>query len=155
MFDDRSKTKYCKAPSSPADFELLENYNYSFPACLKDCLLRDIAQTCQCIDNTVRPPPILTSPCATFTGCAVWLQVWLWLKSVIAQWNVTTQHMTHPQVIRPIQLDLKSRRQQSNTTWHQKLCNTASLKYTFTLKNWLSKLKWQEDHMVLVPFCPT
>ena len=75
MFDDRSKTKYCKAPSSPADFELLENYNYSFPACLKDCLLRDIAQTCQCIDNTVRPPPILTSPCATFTGCAVWLQV--------------------------------------------------------------------------------
>ena len=75
MFDDRSKTKYCKAPSSPADFELLENYNYSFPACLKDCLLRDIAETCQCIDNTVRPPPILTSPCATFTGCAVWLQV--------------------------------------------------------------------------------
>ena len=121
MFDDRSKTKNCKAPSSPADFELLENYNYSFPACLTDCLLRDIADKCQCIDNTVRPPPSgLYSRlplCNIYQLCCVVASVTLVEEcDCTRECNHTTYDTSTSYSAYPAQFEVKKTAEQYNTT---------------------------------------
>ena len=121
MFDDRSKANYSKTPTSPSDLELLENYNYSFPASLNDCLLKDIAETCHCIDNTVRPP--LSGPYSHLPLCNI-SQLCCIIASVTLveecnctkECNHTTYETSTSYSAYPARFEVKKTAEQYNTT---------------------------------------
>ena len=120
-FEDKSETKTCKAPRSPAEFDFLRNYNYSFPACLKDCLLRDIADTCQCIDNVIQPltdGPYAHLPlcnisqlCCVLATLTITEECFCTAECTYTSYDVSTSYSAYPALV-----DIEKVAEQYNTT---------------------------------------
>ena len=57
QIDDRSETGFsnCQDLGDAKGFEIVEGYDYSLSACLSNCIVRDIAQVCECIHGAPIP----------------------------------------------------------------------------------------------------
>ena len=120
-FDDKSETKMCKVPGSRTGFDFLKSYNYSFPSCLQDCLLRDIADTCQCIDNIIQPPtdgpyahlPLcnISQLCCTIATLTVTEECYCVPECTYTSYDVSTSYSAYP-----AQIDIEKVAEQYNAT---------------------------------------
>lgn len=69
QIDDRSGTGFSNCfRGDQTKFELVQDFNYSLSACLSDCILRDIAEICDCIHGVPVPS---TGRYANYETCSI------------------------------------------------------------------------------------